>query len=67
MIIKKYIEEFYKMSIRSRHSDEGEESKDRYIDGLRYAIQYELSIMRIRIVVESYQLTLKVEEKLSRR
>jgi len=40
--------------IRSGHSNEGDEVVARYINGLRYAIQDELSIVRIRIVGESY-------------
>ena len=55
------------MFIRSGHSDEGDEVVARYINGLRYAIQDELSIVRIRIVGEAYQLPVKVEDKLSRK
>lgn len=41
MILQKYIEDFYRLSIRSRHGDEGEEVMARYINSLRYPIKYD--------------------------
>ena len=67
MIVKEYMEEFYKLTIRSRYSEEGNEAMARYINGLKYETQYDLSIIRIRNFFESYQLSLKVKDKLERR
>jgi len=61
MTLNEYTEEFYKLLIRFGHNDEGEEVVASYINGLRYAIQHELSIMRIRTIEEAYQLALKAE------
>jgi hypothetical protein len=38
-----------------------------YINGMRYEIQDEISMMSIRTVEDSYQFALRVEEKLSRK
>jgi hypothetical protein len=38
----------------------------RYINGLRYEIQDEISMMTIRTVEDAYQIALKAEEKLAR-
>lgn len=54
MVVKEYIEEFYNLSIRSWHSDEEDEAIDRYINGIRYSLQDEASIMRIGIVGKAY-------------
>jgi hypothetical protein len=39
----------------------------RYLNGLRYDIQDELSMVTIRTVEDAYQMALKAEEKLSRK
>jgi hypothetical protein len=39
MIVKEYIEEFYRLSIRDGHVEEDVEKVSRYINGLRYEIQ----------------------------
>jgi hypothetical protein len=39
----------------------------RYMNGLRYDIQDEMSMMIIRTVEDAYQMALKAEEKLSRK
>ena len=67
LTVKEFIEEFYRLSIRSGQTDEGEEEVTRYVNGLKYSIQDELSLSRFRTVGESYQLTLKAEEKLARK
>ena len=38
MIVKEYIEEFYRLDIRSRHVDDDVEKIARYINGLRSRI-----------------------------
>jgi hypothetical protein len=67
MIVKGHTEEFYKLNIRTGKREKDEEKFARYINGLRYEIQDEISMMSIRIVEDAYQFALKVEEKLARK
>jgi hypothetical protein len=65
--VKEYTEEFYKLNIRAGHRENDEEKVARYINGLRYEIQDEISMMTMRTVEDSYQVALKAEEKLARK
>jgi hypothetical protein len=38
MTVKEYIEEFYRLNIRTRQRERDEEKVARYINGLRYEI-----------------------------
>jgi hypothetical protein len=67
MIVKEYTEEFYKMNIRAGHRESDDEKVARYMNGLRYDTQDEISIVTIRTVEDSYQMALKDEEKMSRK
>jgi hypothetical protein len=67
MTVKEYIEEFYKLNIRVGQREQDEEKFSRYMNGLRYEIQDELSMMSVRIVEDAYQFALKAEEKLDRK
>jgi hypothetical protein len=67
MTVKEYIEEFYKINIRAGHRESDDEKVARYMNGLRYDIQDEMSMENIRTVEDAYQMALKVEEKLSRK
>jgi hypothetical protein len=67
MTVKEYTEEFYKMNIRAGHRESDDEKVSRYMNGLRYDTQDEISIVTIRTVEDSYQMALKYEEKLSRK
>ena len=67
MTVKEYTEEFYKINIRVGHQESDDEKVVRYMNGLRYDIQDEMSMMTIRMVEDSYQMALKAEEKLSRK
>jgi uncharacterized protein YjbK len=67
MIVKEYTEEFYRITIRAGHREIDDEKVARYMNGLRYDIQYEMSMMTIRNVEDSYQMALKAEEKLARK
>jgi hypothetical protein len=67
MSLKEYTEEFYKLNIRAGHRESDDEKVSRYMDGLRYDIQDEMSMMIIRSVEYAYQMALKAEEKLSRK
>jgi hypothetical protein len=67
MTVKEYIEELYRLNTRTRQRERDEEKVARYINCLRYGIQYELSMMSVRIVEDAYQFVLKEEEKLARK
>jgi hypothetical protein len=49
------------------HQESDDEKVARYMNDLRYDIQYEMSMVTIRTVEDAYQMALKVEEKLSQR
>jgi hypothetical protein len=65
--VKEYTEEFYKFNIRVRQRERDEEKVSRYINGLRYDIQDEISMATVRIVEDAYQIVLKAKEKLARK
>jgi hypothetical protein len=67
MKIKEYTEDLYKLNIRTRQKEKDEEKVGRYINGLRYEIQYEINMMSVRTMEDAYKFTLKVKEKLSRK
>ena len=66
MTVKEYTEEFYKLNIRAGHRESDDEKFSRYMNGLRYDIQDEMSMETIKTVEDAYQMALKAEEKLSR-
>jgi hypothetical protein len=63
MTVKEYTEELYKLNIRAGHRESDDEKVARYINGLRYDIQDEMSMKTIKMVDDSYQMALKAEEK----
>jgi hypothetical protein len=63
--VKKYTEEFYKLSIRVGHRENDEENISRYINGLRYEIHDEINMMTMKTLEDAYQVALKVEENLN--
>jgi uncharacterized protein YjbK len=65
MIVKEYIEEFYRMNIKTGQREIDEEKVAIYINSLRYEVQEELSMMSVRIVEDSYQFSLKEGEKMA--
>jgi uncharacterized protein YjbK len=67
MTVKEYTEEFYNLNIRAGHRESDDEKFARYMNGLRYDIQDEMSMVTIRTVEDAYQMALKAEEKLSRK
>ena len=67
MIVKEYIEEFYRLNIRAGHRESDDEKVARYLNGLRYDIQDELSMLTIKTVEDAYQMALKSEKKMSRK
>jgi hypothetical protein len=52
------------MNIKIGQRERDEEKFSRYINGLIYEIQDELSMKSVRIVEDAYQFALKAEEKL---
>jgi uncharacterized protein YjbK len=67
MTVIDYTEEFYRLNIRTRQREKDDEKVCRYINGLSYEIQDEISMMTVRGVEDSYHIALKEEEKLSRK
>ena len=67
MSVKEYNEEFYRINIREGHRESDDEKVAKYMNGLRYDIQDEMSMVTIQTVEDSYQMDLKSEEKLSRK
>jgi hypothetical protein len=67
MTVKEYTEEFYRLNIWASHRESDDEKVARYMNGLRYDIQDEMSMVTIRMVEDSYQMALKAEEKLSQK
>ena len=67
MTVKEYTEEFYNLNIRAGHQESDDEKEARYLNGLRYDIQDELSMVTIRKVEDAYHMALKSEEKMRRK
>jgi hypothetical protein len=65
--VKEYTEEFYKINIRGGHQKSNDEKVSKYMNGLRYDIQDEMSMMTLQNVEDSYHMALKAEEKLSQK
>jgi hypothetical protein len=53
--------------MRARQKENEDEKTSRYINGMRYEIQEEISMIYVSKVEDSYQVTLNVEEKLARK
>ena len=67
MTIKEYIEDIYRLNIRTGQRERDEEKVARYINVFRYEIQDELNMMSVRTMEDAYQFVLKAEEKLTRK
>ena len=67
MTVKEYTEQFYKLNIRTGHVEDGVEKVPRYINGLRYDIQDEISLLNLKTIEDAYQVALKSEEKIQRK
>ena len=67
MTVKEYTEEFFRLNIIDGHTEGGLERVPRYINGLRYDIQDELSLLNLKTIEYAYHVSLKVEEKLRRK
>ena len=67
MTMKEYTKKFYRLDIRPRHVDDDVEKIERYINGLRFGIQDEISFLKLESVEEAYQYALKSEEILTKK
>jgi hypothetical protein len=65
MTVKEYTEEFYRINIIEVHRESDDEKVYRYMNGMRYDIQDDMSMVTIRNVEDAYQIALKDEEKLA--
>ncbi len=62
MILNEYTNEFYRLDIRYEHVDNEVDKVTRYINGLRFRIQDEISLIKLKSVEEAYQYTLNAKE-----
>jgi hypothetical protein len=67
MTVKEYTEYFYSINIRAGHRESDDEKVSKYMNGLRYDIQDEMSMMTLRNLEDSYHMALKAKEKLSQK
>jgi hypothetical protein len=65
--VKEYTEDFYRLNIRAGQKENEGEKTTRYINGIRYEIQDEISMMSVSKVEDAYQAALKAEENLAKR
>jgi hypothetical protein len=63
--MKEYTKEFYKLNIRGGHRENDEEKVSKYINGLRYEIQDEINMMKMKTIEDAYQVSLNEEYKLN--
>jgi hypothetical protein len=59
MIVKEYIEEFYRLNIQVGQREIDEEKVSRDINGLRYDIHDEIRMATVKIVEDVYHIVLK--------
>ena len=50
MSVKEYTEDFYRINIRAGHRESDDKKVSRYMNGLQYDIQDEMSMITIRNV-----------------
>ena len=64
MVVGEYTEELYKINMRARYIEDTAEKVARYLNGLRYDIQDELSLVNPTGIDETYQYALREEERI---
>ena len=57
--MEEFTNEFYQLSIRVDHQETNEQLDARFVNCLKVSIQDELSMDKVHIVEEAYQLALK--------
>ena len=62
--MQEYTEEFYKINLRVGYVEDIAEKVSRYLNGLRYDIQDELSLVNPTGIDEAYQYALRAEERI---
>jgi hypothetical protein len=67
MTVKEYTKEFYRLNIRASRHESDDEKVARYMNGLRYEIKYEMSMVTVRNVEDAYQIASKAEVKLAQK
>ncbi|XP_057864004.2 uncharacterized protein LOC131072020 [Cryptomeria japonica] len=67
MDVATYTEEFHKLSMRFFNAENEKEKVARYLNGLRFNIQDELSLVTPKTMEEFFQVASKKEEKLKRK
>eukprot|EP00253_Pinus_taeda_P013033 PITA_13033 len=67
LTVREYTEEFYRVNLRARYTEDTVERTARYVNGLRMDILDEISILSPNNTEEAYQSAIKVEEKITRR
>jgi len=65
--VNEYTKYFYNVNMIEGHRENDEEIFSRYINSLRYEIRDEISMMTMKTVEYSYQVSLKEEKKLERK
>ena len=67
MTVREYTEEFYKINLREGYIEDTTTKVARYLNGLRYDIQDEFSMVNPTGIDEAYQYALRAEERIQRR
>ena len=67
MTAKEYTEEFYKINLRVGYIEDTIKKVARYLNGLKYDIQDELSLVNATGIDEAYQYALRAKERIQRR
>ena len=60
LTVREYTEEFYKVNIRARYTEDNSKKVAKYMNGLRLNIQDEMSLFSPKSIEEAYQCALKV-------
>ena len=64
MTVWEYTKEFYKINLRAGYVEDIVENVAKYMNGLRYDIQDELSMVNPTGIDEAYQYALRAEERM---
>ncbi|XP_059067896.1 uncharacterized protein LOC131858615 [Cryptomeria japonica] len=67
MDVSTYTEEFHKMNLKAKVPENEKQKLARYLNGLKFSIQDELSLFNPETVHKCFQMALRIEEKQKRR
>ena len=65
--VQAYTEEFQKLCLRSKVVEDESIKLARYLNGLKWSIQEEMSLVNFKSIRQCYQMALKIEEKSKRK